>query len=167
MRPFALILLTLLIGLSFSAQAEDLFKPKRKPVEATDLLKALSGNTLAGEIDGIPFVQYFSPTGKTVWQPTAGEDALGKWRVGSDGKMCTLWDGVVESCYSAYKESLNTIRWESKNKDLIAKRFAGVTVLYQGNRTTLPPPPEESPIKQGFFYEKPLGDTLRGFLALY
>jgi hypothetical protein len=166
-RRFAFIVLVLLIGLSLSAQAEDLFKPKHKPVDATDILKALSGNSLAGEIDGIPFVQYFSPTGKTVWQPAAGEDVLGRWRVGSDGKMCTLWDGVVESCYSAYKESLNTIRWESKNKAMVAKRLSNITVLYQGNRTTLPAPPEEAAVKQGFFYEKPFGDVLRGGLMLY
>ena len=167
MRLSVIFFIILLMGMHPPASAQGLLKSRKKAVEATDLLKALSGNTLSGEVDGIPFWQYFSPTGKTIWQPAAGEDVMGKWRVGSNGNLCILWDGAVESCYVAYKHSTNTIRWEHKNTSMVSKRLSDLTIIYKGNATSLPPPPEEVPVKKGFFYEQPAGDFLRGGLAIY
>jgi hypothetical protein len=56
----------------------------------TEIRSAVAGNTIAGEEDGVPFVEYFAPDGRILGENREGR-YKGNWQV-SKNRMCVAYD---------------------------------------------------------------------------
>ena len=87
-----------------------------KPPTQEQLTHLLSGNTVTGEWDGRPFIQFFSAKGITRYREGNGPASQGTWRVNSAGQYCSVWPpSSTEVCYDVLVKGRNLL-WKSGDK---------------------------------------------------
>ena len=66
---------------------------QENPLNQTEILNLLSGNTAVGLWQGTDYRQWFGADGSTIYAPKGQRSTLGKWRVTSDGVYESWWSG--------------------------------------------------------------------------
>lgn len=76
----------------------------------------LSGNTMIGEWATIPYRQYFSENGTTIYLSN-GSQSEGTWHIADDGKYCSIWPpSPAESCYRVTRKGEEIIWYSGSNR---------------------------------------------------
>ncbi|MGH6717994.1 MAG: hypothetical protein ACREER_01635 [Alphaproteobacteria bacterium] len=75
-----------------------------------EVIAALSGNTARGLPPGPEYLQFFDPTGATVYSAPGRQPDRGLWRVDGSGDYCSQWRDGAWSCYQVYRDG-ETLTW--------------------------------------------------------
>ncbi len=73
----------------------------QEQLNAAQIETLLSGNSIYGTWYGDPYVQYFDPTGPTLYKPENGHSDGGSWRVNHETNEYESWWRM--SGWSSYK----------------------------------------------------------------
>jgi len=95
------------LGLTSIANAQE------RKLNAAEIEKALSGNTVDGDWKGTAFKQYFAPDGGTTYVAKGSPPSIGKWKVDAEkDQYCSWWQGTGWDCYNILSGGQDIIIWE-------------------------------------------------------
>lgn len=79
-------LAALLLMMAASAFAGEPYRPTQQQLD-----EMLRGNTMEGTWAGRAYLQYFDPSGSTLYREQGGEESTGRWRIAENGDYCSVW----------------------------------------------------------------------------
>ncbi len=83
---------------------------EQREVSGGELEALLSGNSIDGMWGQTHYVQVFTSSGRTGYRADGSAVDWGSWRIGPQGRYCSIWRGGGESCYPVIEQD-GALHW--------------------------------------------------------